>query len=215
MPQGKIIGWVNQKGGVSKSTSLVHYAVWLKRQGFKVLAVDADAQQSSSFWLSRMDDPVDCKVLSGADELLDKLPELKEGCDYVVVDGPGAIGEVTRAILFRADIAIIPTQPTGMDSHSSADTIRLIKQAQSVRGGEPQAIIFLSRAVPRTKLTAEARRLLQRVPGVTLAKACVHNRQAIADSFGQATTVWNMKDASKAAAEYELLFEEIMGYVNA
>ncbi|MEG5049755.1 MULTISPECIES: hypothetical protein [unclassified Microcoleus] len=38
--------------------------------------------------------------------------------------------------------------------------MRLIKQAQSVRQGPPQAVMFLSRAVKGTKLKTEAMELL-------------------------------------------------------
>ena len=60
----------------------------------------------------------------------------------------------------RADLAVTPVQPSGIDVQSAADAVRLIKQAQSVRQGPPQAVMFLSRAVKGTKLKTEARELL-------------------------------------------------------
>ncbi len=43
-----------------------------------------------------------------------------------------------------------------MDLRSASDAMRLVKQAQSVRGGLPKAVMFLSRAVKGTKLKDEA-----------------------------------------------------------
>ena len=43
-----------------------------------------------------------------------------------------------------------------IDVQSAADAVRLIKQAQSVRQGPPQALMFVSRAVKGTKLKTEA-----------------------------------------------------------
>jgi chromosome partitioning protein len=122
-----VITFVNQKGGCGKSTSAVHFAYFLKRSGKNVLLVDADAQRSSSFWLESMDDPIRSAVVQSPDELLEQIPELKAECDYLVVDGPAGLAEPTRAILFRADLAVIPCKPTGLDSHSAFEAVRLIR----------------------------------------------------------------------------------------
>jgi chromosome partitioning protein len=209
----KVISFVNQKGGVSKSTTSIHFTYWLMKQGKRVLLVDADAQQSSSQWVKGIEAvEVVCEVLSTPDELLEKIPVLAEQCDYLVVDGPASLSEATRAILFRTDLAIIPVQPSGVDLRSSADTMRLVAQAQSVRGGQPKAALFLSRAVKGTRLKEEAIALLEKNPGAVLLETTIHQKQAIADSSGQSATVWDMagKPAADSAEEYDLLFKEIL-----
>lgn len=209
----KVISFVNQKGGVSKSTTSIHFTYWLLKQGKRILLVDADAQQSSSQWVKGIEAvDVICEVLSTPDELLEKIPILAEQCDYLVVDGPASLSEATRAILFRTDLAIIPVQPSGVDLRSSADTMRLVAQAQSVRGGQPQAALFLSRAVKGTRLKEEAIALLEKNSGAVLLETTIHQKQAIADSSGQSATVWDMagKPATDSAEEYDLLFKEIL-----
>src|SRR6476469_2580088 len=42
----------------------------------------------------------------------------------------------------RADLAVVPVQPSGIDVQSAADAVRLIKQAMEVRLGPPQAVMF-------------------------------------------------------------------------
>jgi chromosome partitioning protein len=208
-----VVSFVNQKGGVSKSTTSIHFTYWLLKQGKRVLLVDADAQQSSSQWVKGIEAvEVACEVLSTPDELLEKIPILAKQCDYLVVDGPASLSEATRAILFRTDLAIIPVQPSGVDLRSSADTMRLVAQAQSVRGGQPQAALFLSRAVKGTRLKEEAIALLEKNPGALLLETTIHQKQAIADSSGQSATVWDMagKPAADSAEEYDLLFKEIL-----
>jgi chromosome partitioning protein len=136
-----IISLVNQKGGVSKSTTSVHFAYWLTvKQKKQVLLVDADAQKSSSQWLAGMDVKIAFIVLQSPDDILEQLPDLRQQYEFVVVDGPASLSEATRAILFRSDLAVIPTQPTGVDLRSASDAMRLVKQAQSVRGGTSQGI---------------------------------------------------------------------------
>lgn len=209
---GNIVAFVNQKGGTGKSSTSVHFVVWLaKKQLGQVLLVDADPQRSSSLWLQSMSTKMQAVTLDSSDDLLDQLPPLKSECEYLVVDGPAGLAEPTRAILLRADLAVVPVQPTGLDIHSASDTVRLLRQAQSVRGRIPTAAMFLSRAQKGTKLKDEAMTLLREIPDVTVLQTVIHQKQAIADAFGQAATVWDLgKGANEAAREYEKLFQEIM-----
>jgi chromosome partitioning protein len=207
-----IISFVNQKGGCAKSTTSVHFAYWLNAKKKQVLLVDADAQRSSSIWLGSISTPIPFEVVRTPDELLEQLPELAEKNQFLVIDGPAALDEVTRAVLFRSDLAIVPCQPTGVDLRSASDAVRLIRQAQSVRKGEPKAALFLSRAVKGTKLLDEAITLLQKTE-VPILKTVIHQRQAVADCFGQQATVWNLpgKPAADAGKEFDKLFKEVVG----
>lgn len=208
-----LIALINQKGGCGKSTTAVHFTYWLAtKKKNKVLLVDADGQQSSSVWLKSMEIPIPYKVVQTSDDLLEQIPELAEQFDYLIIDGPASLAEATRAILFRADLAIVPVQPTGVDLRSASEAVRLIKQAQSVRGGPPTAAMFLSRAVKGTKLKEEAIALLSKTPEVTMLKTVVHQKQAIADTSGQSATVWDLSSppAKESAREYEQLFKEIL-----
>ena len=208
-----VISLVNQKGGVSKSTTSVHLAYWLiKKKKRKTLLIDADSQRSSSLWVKEMEDvEILCKVIGSPDDLLEQIPDLAADYDYVIVDGPASLSEATRAILFRSDLAFIPVQPTGVDLRSASDAMRLVKQAQSVRGGLPKAVMFLSRAVKGTKLKEEAIALLSKNQEAILLDTVIHQKQAIADTSGQSATVWELpgRPASESASEYEKLFKEL------
>lgn len=213
---GKVISLINQKGGVSKSTTSVHLAYWLKRKRKKILLIDADSQKSSSQWVAGMETiEIPCQIIQSPDDLLEQIPQFAEDYDYLIVDGPASLSEATRAILFRSDLAVVPVQPTGVDLRSASDAMRLVKQAQSVRGGQPITVLFLSRAVKGTKLKEEAIALLSKNANAALLKNVIHQRQAIADTSGQSATVWDLpgKPASDSAKEYEKLFKEILKQV--
>lgn len=206
-----VIALVNQKGGCAKSTTAVHLAYWLLHKQRNVLLVDADAQRSSSIWLESLEEPMPCEVVQTPDELLEQLPKLTKQYDDLIVDGPAGLSEATKAIVLCVDLAVIPCQPTGVDLRSAADAIRLIRQAQATRNGAPEAAVFLSRAVKGTRLKDEAMGHLNNL-GVPILKTVIHQRQAIADTFGQAATVWELlgKASVEAAEEFEQLFQEIM-----
>jgi chromosome partitioning protein len=206
-----VIAFVNQKGGCAKSTTCVHFAFWLTRKKHRILVVDADAQRSSSIWLESLDTQIPSRVIQSSDELLEEIPGLATQCDYLLIDGPAGLSEASRAILFRTDLALVPCQPTGVDLRSASDAVRLIRQAQSVRNGPPAAAVFLSRAVKGTKLLDEAMTLLGKTE-VPILKTVVHQKQAIADTFGQGAVVWELggRPAAESAREFDGLFKEVM-----
>lgn len=205
-----IIALVNQKGGTGKTTAAVHLASWLSNKK-TVMLVDADAQQSSSFWLNSLNLHIENLVESDPEGLFETLPKLSLKYDFIVVDGPGSLSETTKAILTRSDLALVPCQPSGLDLHSSNKILRFIRHAQELRGGQPRAALFLSRATKGTTLLREAQEVLQE-RDIPLLKKIIYQKQCIADAPTQGSTVFQMigSAAEQASQDYKALFEEIL-----
>jgi chromosome partitioning protein len=209
-----LIAVLNQKGGVGKSTTAVHLARWLQLQGRAVHLADLDPQQSSSFWLQAADEfTVPCTVVpADAGAALDQLPALADGCDVLVVDGPAGLSDATRAVMLLADLVLTPVQPAGADLRSAVDVLRLVNQARRVRGGLPGAAVFLNRVTKGTRLLQEARDVIGQLDGIRAMATTITQRQAVADCFSQATTVFEAGTgpALEAAHEYGRLFAELL-----
>jgi chromosome partitioning protein len=207
-----VIGVCNQKGGSGKSSTAVHLARWLQSQSDSVFVIDSDGQRTSSLWLSNLSQPIPVEIIPDPNELLERLPNLATQHQWLIVDAPGTLAEATRAIVLWSDLVLIPCQPTGVDLASASDTVRLIKQARAIRKGEPQAAIFLNRAVKGTRLKQEAFTVLKAVPDINVLGEVIHQRQIIADAFGQGATVFDLGgDAAKdAQKEYSRLFTTIL-----
>lgn len=204
-----VIGFINQKGGCGKSTAAVHYICWLKQQGRKVFLVDSDAQRTSSQWVESFQQDIPYKAIPEPDQILEELPKLMEMYEWVVVDAPAALSEATRSVVLWCDLAVIPCQPTGVDLSSASDTVRLVRQAQAIRKGQPKALMFISRAIQGTRLKGEAVQFLQQIPDVTPVPQVIHQRQIVADAYGQASSVFDLsgKAAKEASEEYDSLFK--------
>lgn len=203
-----IVALVNSKGGVGKSTIAVHLAAWWKERGGDVALVDADAQEASSVWLREAVPHIPLFRLPTPDDILDQAPELRRQYDLVAVDGPAGLSEVTRAILLVADIAILPCGPSVLDLRAVSDAIRVVKQAQSIRQGHPQAVLVPNKLQIQYRLSRElldtAKSLgIASLPGLRL-------RQAYADAAGQGAVVWGLgQRGQKAAQEIRGLFHEL------
>lgn len=217
----EIIAFVNQKGGVGKSTGAVHAADHFARKGKKVVLVDADTQQSSFRWVAELNQsypelPLSSVAIVNPEELFDKLKGLAEEYDLVVVDGPAKSNEVTKSILARCHLALIPCRESIVELRSSGDILRLIRQVRELRGDMPKAAIFLTQVKSGTVLLREAREALGEEPDIPLMETIVYDRQVFKDAPGQATTVFGMpgKAAKEGAALYDSLFTEALGIFN-
>jgi len=205
-----IIAVANSKGGVGKSTTAVHLAAWLYEQGHSVTLADCDTQQSSSEWIREAVPGVNAVRLDNPDQILNELPLLDQEVDYVVADGPGSQTETSRALLLRAHLAILPCKASMLEARALQKATEVLRQAQDIRGGIPEAVIVLSMVGKSYRLTRD---MQEAAAALKLPLASTHMilRQIYADAPGQGQVVWNMGSrAREAAEELKSLFSEIL-----
>ena len=205
-----IIAIANSKGGVGKSTLAVHLAAWLQKQGHRVTLADCDTQQSSSEWIRESVPEIKAVRLDNPDEILNDLPLLNQDADYVVADGPGSQTETSRALLLRADLAIVPCKASMLEVRALAKATEVLRQAQDIRGGKPDSVIVLSMVGRNYRLTQDMKEAAAAL-GLPLASTAMILRQIYADAPGQGSVVWGMGTrAREAATEVEQLFRELL-----
>jgi len=208
---GTVIALTNSKGGVGKSTVAVHLAAWCHRYGRNTALVDADAQGAASVWLHEAEPDMAISRLQTPDEILDQVPRLATQFDVLVIDGPAGLSEVTRAVLLVANLALLPCGPSVLDLRAVQEAIRVVGQAQRIRGGPPQAVLVPNKLQVQYRLTQELLATVQSL-GVP-ALGGLRLRQAFADAAGQGTLVWRLGLRGAAATEeITRLFEEVNRY---
>lgn len=209
-----IIAIANSKGGVGKSTLAVHLATWLHRQGHSVTLADCDMQQSSSEWIHEVQPDLKTVTLRDPDAIINELPILGQEADFVIADGPGSHKETSRALLFRADFAIVPCKASMLEVRALARVTDVLRQAQDIRGGMPPAIIVLSMVGKTYRLTKDMKAAAAAL-SLSVASTAVTLRQIYADAPGQGTVVWDMGSRAKEAAnEIGELFQELLPRMN-
>ncbi|MBV1825316.1 AAA family ATPase [Gluconacetobacter entanii] len=132
-----IVAFLNQKGGVGKTTLALHLAGQWAREGRRVTVIDADPQGSALDWSeqrAREGLPRLFGVIGLArDTLHREAPELAREVDHVVIDGPPRVAGLLRSALLAADLVLIPVQPSPFDGWASAEMLRLLSEARLFR----------------------------------------------------------------------------------
>lgn len=210
MVAAMIIVVANSKGGVGKSTVAVHLTAWLHEQGHTVTLADCDTQHSSSEWAAEAIPDVKAVKLSNPDTILDDIPILGQQTDYVVADGPGSNTETSRALLLRADLAIVPCKASMLEIRALAQATNVLRQVQDIRHGVPKAVIVLSMVGKNYRLTQDMKDAASALK-LPLATNAVTLKQIYADAPGQGAVVWHLGSRAKDAAdEISALFREIL-----
>src|ERR1700677_2355449 len=205
-----IIVVATSKGGVGKSTISVHLAAWLHEQGHRVTLADCDTQQSSSEWIREAVPEVNAVRLDNPDVILNELPLLAADADFVIADGPGSQTETSRALLLRADLAIVPCKASMLEVRALAKATEVLRVSQDIRAGVPRAVIVLSMVGKNYRLTQDMRDAAAAL-NLPLASRPMTLRQIYADAPRQGAVVWNMGSrAREAAEEVDQIFREIL-----
>ena len=161
-----IIAFVNQKGGVGKTTLALHIASELAKGGHRVTLIDADPQGSALDWAqlrNHYDHPRRFAVIGLPRETLHlEVPDIARANDHVVIDGPPRVTALTRSAIVASDLVMIPVQPSAFDVWASQEIVGLVKEAKVFRPRLLAAFIA-SRVVVGTIIARALRVPLERL----------------------------------------------------
>ena len=129
--------------------------------------------------------------------------------DLVVIDCPPSLGVLALAALYAADLAVLPTAPSGLDLDALADSLAMVQRVQGRRSGAPVVRVVASRVDDRLTLArATLDRLRQRLPAELLTTV-IRERVAHREAATLRRPVTELDPAGDAAADVKALAAEI------
>ena len=197
---GKVIAFSNQKGGSGKSTLAANIAVLWSNSGYKVAVIDADAQQSLTYWLTERNKYYgedDCGIDSykfDIRNLVDEVKTIKRKYDFIIIDSPPSITFETMQIIKASNGLFVPVQPSPLDLMATLPFLQIAKQEKK------NPIIILNRVMPRARLT-EAMILRLRYAGAKIARSRISSKVIFAETFSVGRGVIDINITSDASKE--------------
>lgn len=142
-----IVGVIQVKGGVGRSTIATNLAASLSRSGPTAL-IDCDMPQgtSASWFALRQGDVASdsLSLVTAGDhvELIRLVKKCAESSSYIVIDGPPRLAEMTRAIMILSDLSLIPLGPSAAEIWSTSDLLQTLAEAESYKPGIDARIVW-------------------------------------------------------------------------
>lgn len=210
------ISFLNQKGGVGKTTLAVNVADAMARQGLRTLLVDADPQASAIEWASARDEHHDEStgdvlfpvVGLPSNSIHKEINAFARDYDCVIIDGPPRVNTVSASAIMASDVVFIPVQPSPYDVWAADEMVQLIDQARAIRP-EILAMFVVNRKIPKTVLGKAIGDALLDYP-LPVMEAEICQRVAFAESASKGQSVLDAAPTDLAAKEIKKLIKEIM-----
>lgn len=204
-----IIGVLNQKGGVGKTTISVNLAASLALDGARVLLIDADPQGSALDWAAaRNDDPLFSVVGFPRSSIHKEISHIGHGYEHIIIDGPPRVTELARSAIMASDFILIPVQPSPYDIWAADEVVKLVDEARIYKEDIKSAFV-VNRKVTNTAIGRDVVEALAAYPIPVLA-ASVTQRVIFAEAAAQGKSVFEINLNGSAAREIKLVKEELM-----
>ncbi|MGO9770154.1 MAG: ParA family partition ATPase [Roseiarcus sp.] len=206
-----IIGVLNQKGGVGKTTVAINLASTLAKSGLRILLVDADPQASAMAWSSTREiEPLFPVVGMAKPSLHRDLPRLAADYDVTIVDGAPRVNDLGRSAILASDLVLIPVQPSPYDVWAAADTVQLIREARQLKESLRAAFV-VNRKIARTAIGRDAAAALARFDDIPVLSAALSQRIIYAESAAKGLSVVEAAPSGEAAREMDDLAKQVLG----
>ena len=210
----KTIGLVQVKGGAGRSTLATNIAGMIA-ESRKVALIDCDLPQgtSASWYAIRKsigkEGALTIAMAQNHDDLLQQWKQLSEKNDFIVIDAPPRIAEMTKVALIVSDISIVPIGPSLADIWATSDLLSTIQLAKEHKPNLNVKVIwnkFRATTTSAQALSEAAKKEL----GLKTFTNNLGYRVAYIDAYGEGLTVLEWRDKT-ARNEMKMLGAELEG----
>jgi chromosome partitioning protein len=205
-----IIGVLNLKGGVGKTTISINLAAALALYDkAEVLLVDTDPQGNCLDWAAaRQGEPLFSVIGFPRPTIHKDIARIGKGYRHIIIDGPAKDAALARSAVIASDIIIIPVEPSPLDMWGTASVVQIFQEAQ-VLNEKRRACFVINRVIPKTAIARGLPASLAEF-GLPVCRNKIHQRVIFAEAFVEGKSVFEVAQESKAADEISKLMLEIL-----
>lgn len=209
MPSAYVTAFLNQKGGVGKTTLSCNFATALAMQGARVLLIDADPQHGAMTWQEHREAaPLFPVVGLPTDKLHREIPIHAPHYDHVIIDAPPQVNTIARSIILAADLIIIPVQPSPHDVWSAKAVVDLVTEAATFKENM-KTVFVVNRKITNTAIGRDVFTALENYPFPVL-QSTISQRVVFAESAAIGQAVLEVEPHGVAAREITAFTREAL-----
>lgn len=207
-----IISFINQKGGVGKTTLAIHTADAFARQGHRVLLIDADPQGSSLDWSDARGEDRRFPVVGLPTKSIEKeLPSLGQGYDIIIIDGPARYDDVISSAIVASDLVLIPVQPSQYDVWATEPVVELIDRVATYKPTLKAAFVINAR-VKNTAIGRDVKKALGDYD-LPVLPTSITRRVSFAEAATEGQTVFETSPRGEAAKDVTKFVKDLMEFI--
>lgn len=127
----RIVSFLHQKGGTGKSTLAIAAALRLAAREQRVVLLDTDYQGTTSEWGNRYGFELGVETRSQVQPIVhQEAGRFAAMADWLLIDGPPSLSEMSESILRTGGRVIIPVRPNAPDLWALAWLAAMIGKLQ-------------------------------------------------------------------------------------
>ena len=216
MSRGWIIAFASSKGGPGKTTCAICLGTEFVLAGNKVALIDADPNQHLEAW-GALAQHEQLEIIGRVTEenILDRIREAAGRSDFVLVDLEGTANNALTYAVSKADLVIVPAQPSRMDLQEAYRAAALVERAgEVVERSIPYRVLLSKMPILATRAAKHAREQLEQ-SAIPVFKTELLERTAFREMSFHGRSPSEIAPESNAALNVRALADEIVACLRA
>jgi len=192
----------NLKGGVGKSTLAFHLIIWLLHQRRKVMAIDADPQQTLGDIMEVRAEEGITPIIELSNKTLMLLPKSSDITSEVVIDVGTQDMHAFRQAIIKADRILIPVMPSQADVWATQRFLRLVKDLRE--DNLPELLVLINRGDknPENSDTMDTHEILGTIKELSVIDYVLHDDEDYRSALFEGQACFELNPDGAAAKEF-------------